>query len=374
MKISVIGPVYPYRGGIAHYTTSLARALGTAGHDVRVVSYRSQYPGFLYPGESDKDPSAAPRRVDAQFLLEPLFPWTWYQTANSIRHAAPDLVLIQWWTTFWAPAYAALGGQLRKRLPVAYLIHNVLPHETKPWDRTMARMALGQGRGFIIQAPHEQAKLEKLLPNALIVSCNHPVYGRFGEEPVSKDTARQQLGLPVGVPLVLFFGIVRPYKGLRHLIEALAQAKVQAHLVVAGEFWEDVGSYRELIQRLGLAGQVTLFDKYIPNEQAHLLFSAADLLAAPYVDGTQSGAVELALGYGLPSIVTEPIAAGIDRTNLQGVQVVPPGNSGMLAEALKSALACASEQAGGQRPAEDDWWRMVKAIEELHSRMTAPAV
>ena len=372
MKISLIGPVYPYRGGIAHYTASLAKALVAAGHDVQVVSYRRQYPAALYPGQSDKDPSLHPIRVEAQFLLDPLYPWTWVETAKCIARSHPDLVLLQWWTTFWAPAYSVLARSLRSRSPVVYLIHNVFPHETKPWDRAMARLALSQGTAYIVQAPHERKKLEQLLPRAMISYCNHPVYGRFGQEPISKQLARGQLGLPPDRPLVLFFGIVRPYKGLKYLMEALAQAKTDAQLVVAGEFWEDVTYYRELIKHLGLAGQVTLIDKYIPNEEAHILFSAADLLVAPYVDGTQSGAVELALGYGLPSIVTEPIMAAIDQSKIGSLQVVPAGNSRALAEALTNAIASLPGWAASQHPAEDDWWRMVEAIEEIGRATVVP--
>lgn len=373
MKISMIGPVYPYRGGIAHYTTSLALALEKAGHDVQVLSFRRQYPAFLYPGQSDKDPSTNPVRVDASFVLDPLYPWTWHEAMKVVARGQPDLLLIQWWTTFWGPAYSWLVRQARQRkVPVVYLIHNVLPHETRRWDRPVARLALSPASGFIIQAPHEQQKLLDLIPGARISYCSHPVYQQMSEDFVPKDTARQRLGLPADQLLFLFFGIMRPYKGLIVLLDALAQLKEPAHLVIAGEFWEDVARYRKQIADLGLSERVTLLDRYIPNEEAHLLFSAADALLAPYVGGTQSGSVELAVGYGLPAIVTDRIAAGISEANLSNMQVVPAGDIPSLAAALaRFARDLPARQAS--RHVSDDWGRMVAAIVNIHADLQGTA-
>ena len=144
MKISMIGPVYPYRGGIAHYTALLAQALLQSGHDLQMISFERQYPAFLYPGESDKDPSANAIHIPARYLLDPLYPWTWQRAVREIRAAGPQLVLFHWWSTFWGPAYAALSHTLRRSTPVVFLIHNVFPHEIKPWDRGLASLALGQ--------------------------------------------------------------------------------------------------------------------------------------------------------------------------------------------------------------------------------------
>ena len=109
MKFVLVGPVYPYRGGIAHYTTMLAQTLAKRGSQFHVVSFRRQYPRWLYPGKSDRDPSQEPLRVNAEYLLDPLYPWTWWQTARRIAEWKPDVVIFQWWTTFWAPAFAALA-------------------------------------------------------------------------------------------------------------------------------------------------------------------------------------------------------------------------------------------------------------------------
>ncbi len=379
MKITLVGPVYPYRGGIAHYNASLAHALAASGHTVRLVSFRRQYPSRLYPGESDKDPSTQPLTYPADYILDPLFPWTWLRAARTIRADRPDIVLFHWWTTFWAPAYTALAWLIRRRIRTSFLIHNVLPHEARAWDRFLARTALHQGNSFIVQAPHEHEKLSTLIPPASkVIETQHPAYKPFSGEPVLKVDARQQLELPEGIPVLLFFGIVRPYKGLRYLVEALAQVSKPVRLVVAGEFWEDIGTYRQQIKSLNLENKVIILNRYIPNEEAHLLFSAADALVAPYIGGTQSGAAGLASGYGLPMIVTDIVAAGLPpestnpspgngSTDSDGyTQIVPSADPGALARAIESLLTSLPDLSS--QPAthpRDDWHRLVDAIVKI---------
>jgi glycosyltransferase involved in cell wall biosynthesis len=366
MKIVLIGPVYPYRGGIAHYTASLSLALQRAGHEVITISFRRQYPAFLYPGKSDKDPSEDPVRVDAEYLLDPLYPWTWTRVAKKILAVQPDMVLIQWWITFWGAAFGTLTRFLRRRVKTVYLIHNVLPHENRVWDRQFARFALGPAAAFIVQAPTQRERLLELLPQAQVHFCNHPVYGRFGKKVISKAEARQYLGLPSDVPVFLFFGIVRPYKGLKYLVDALSRSDKSIHLVVAGEFWENVALYEKQIASLGLTKRVTLLNKYIPNEEAHILFSAADALVAPYVGGTQSGVVELAFGYGLPAVLTDGIASGMADAEIPLVRVVPAGDATALAVAL-SELVGKHTGVPTPPPAHNDWTQMVKTVEAIKS-------
>lgn len=364
----MIGPVYPYRGGIAHYTTALAIALENAGHAVKVFSFKRQYPSFLYPGETDKDPSANPVHLEAEYLLDPLHPWTWRQTAKAILADGSQLVLIQWWTTFWGFAFASLTRQLQKKVKLVFLIHNLLPHESRIWDKWLARMALSRASAFIVQSLSEQKKLLDLIPNARISFCSHPIYQRFNKQIIPQAAARQSLGLPMDQPVVLFFGIVRPYKGLKYLIEAIYLANSQVHLVIGGEFWQDVELFRRQIDSLGLTSRVTLVNKYIPDEEAHLLFSSADVLVAPYVGGTQSGAVELARGYGLPIILSDRIASGVDDLNDHALHVVPAGNVTALATAIDEAVKNLANRAATQIPG-DDWNRMVKIIEQTQARL-----
>jgi glycosyltransferase involved in cell wall biosynthesis len=342
-----------------------------AGHTVQTISFKRQYPKWLYPGISDKDPSQNVHQIDANYVLDPINPFTWWNAANQIAKQKPDLVLIQWWTTFWAPAFAWLSADLRRRkLKVDFIIHNVFPHEQRFYDPWLAKMALSHGRAFIALSEKEQQKLLRLLPGRFVKVCQHPIYTWLNDRKLPKEEARRKLGFPLDRPLLLFFGIVRPYKGLQYLIASMAILKDiniehQPILLVAGEIWGDKLAYREQINRLGLSDCVYLDDRYVPDEEVAVMFSAADMLVAPYVDGTQSGAAELALGFGLPLIMTDIIAEGISKEKLPYIQVVNAGDAKAFAQAIQHVISDSRESNTKLVSADDDWKRLVNTIEDL---------
>ena len=346
VKVALVGPVHPYRGGIAHYTTMLARALAVK-HETLVVSFRRQYPNWLYPGKTDRDPSREPLRVKAEYLLDPLYPWTWWSTANRIASFAPDVVVLQWWTTFWAPAFWVLAALLERRgRKVLFIIHNVLPHEQRPWDAPLARLALRAAHDYLTQTEEEKRRLSLLLPNLRAESvtvCAHPIYGMFAGKGVPAHEARQALGLPEDVPVLLFFGIVRPYKGLKCLIEALGLLRKRGrrlHLVVAGEFWEGKGPYMALLAEQGLSECVTIVDRYIPNEEVAVYFSTCDVVMLPYQQTTQSGVLALAQGFDKP-VIASGLNGQISTTEgTRWLTLVPPADCVALADAIDGFAAC----------------------------------
>jgi glycosyltransferase involved in cell wall biosynthesis len=367
MKINVVGPVYPYRGGIALYTTTLSQKLASAGHSVQTISFKRQYPAWLYPGQSDKDPSLVHEQVPALYLLDPLYIWTWFRTAQQVLSFHPDLVVIQWWTTFWAPALGTLARLLRaKGVRVVFLIHNVMPHETRFWDRWLVRFALGSAEQYIVQADREVNRLRALLPKARIVTTPHPIYS-MPDRNLSMEEVRSKLGLSVNDRVILFFGIVRQYKGLRYLLQAIQILKVKdfhAQLVIAGEFWEPVSEYQQLIETLGISDRVQIHNRYIPNEELPVFFRAADLFAAPYIDATQSGSAKLALGFHLPMVVTRCI---VDQTLADRGDVWQAEERD--AESFASAIQAAFEQYLA-KPKQmeqtlNDWHKIVQVIENL---------
>jgi glycosyltransferase involved in cell wall biosynthesis len=342
-KITLIGPVFPYRGGIAHFTTLLAKQLMDAGHEVQVISFKKQYPAWLYPGESDKDHSPSRLKVPAEYLLSPLNPLSWRKTLRAIRDFQPDQVILPWWVTFWGPAFRhIIAGLKRCKIPVTMLIHNTMPHEARFFDRFLARRTLKGADRFIVMTEKEKHRLKDLLPAADNVRVAPlPIYRDFKEKDQTRTEIRQSLGLPESQPVILFFGFVRPYKGLNILIEALSRLVengVQAHLLTVGEFWEDKAKYLSQITSLGLEEFVHINDNYIPDDDLAPFFKAADLFAAPYVGGTQSAALKTALGFGLPVVATQIIEDDFLKKIPDRCQIVPTGDSHALAEALKSQI------------------------------------
>jgi len=374
MKLALIGPVYPYRGGIAHHTTMLGHALSQR-HELLVISFKRLYPLWLYPGNSDQDPSQASLSITANYILDSLAPWTWWRAFHHIRRFQPDLVIIPWWTTFLAPMTAGLVAALQHvGVRVSVLIHNVLPHDPRLWDTWLTRWALGAGRMFITQTESEKNRLLALFPNVAVKVTPHPIYEMFTEQAIPQSIARQHLNIPADVPIALFFGIVRPYKGLKYLLDAMAQIRDRGghiHLVVAGEFWESRAGYDQQIQDLCLSEHIHFFSHYIPNEDVGLLFSAANVLVAPYVAVTQSGVIKLALGFGLPVLTTrlgemEELQAWVKTGQ---VRLVKPRDANALAEALMAGQSSGwmrdrLPQAAKTPPA-STWNEFVTTLEHL---------
>ena len=372
MKLVVIGPVYPYRGGIAHYTSQLSHALIENGHETHIFSFRRQYPGWLYPGKSDKEPSQPQLQLEAKYTLDPIYPWTWINTSEAIAKLNPDAVVIHWWTTFWAPAFWCLSSLLKKKgFKVIFVIHNVAPHEPLPWDNWLARSVLQFGDAQIVQAANEQERLLSLLPNANSILCPHPIYNQFAYEiKISRNEARNRIMIKQDLPAVLFFGIVRPYKGLKHAIEAISILKAEGipvQLIVAGEFWENITEYEDQIIKMNLSDQIILFDRYIPNEEVGLFFTAADIFIAPYIDGTQSGSVKIALGFNLPIVVTDCVSDDI-LLNSESVQIIPSGDSRALAAAISKFISGGLPKRTRSTYEDDSWKELIAAIEIIVSQ------
>jgi glycosyltransferase involved in cell wall biosynthesis len=372
MQVVLLGPTYPFRGGIAHYTTLLCHHL-RQHHQVEFISFRRQYPTWLFPGRTDQDPSRQPLTVECDRLIEPFNPWTWIQTARRIRELDPDLLLLQWWVPFWAPVWLTIAKLVRRRVRprILFISHNILPHEGGWMDRLLARWVLGQGDTIIVHSKRDRDDARQLLPKAQVHVTALPTYEVFAQQVPSSHEARRVLGIRDDIPLVLFFGFVRPYKGLHYLIGALPQVleQLDVHLLVAGEFWGDDTSYREQIRTLGLDEHVTIVDRYIPNEEVSTYFGAADVVVLPYSDATQSGIVQMAFGFGLPVVTTT--VGGLGESVQDGLTglLVPPMDSDALAAAV---IRYFQEELGpsfrtniqAQRD-RFSWARLVALIEEV---------
>jgi glycosyltransferase involved in cell wall biosynthesis len=367
MKIALVGPVFPYRGGIAHYTALLTTYFQYQ-HETRLYSFKQQYPGWLFPGRSQLDPSGTPLApVTAQRWLIPWWPLSWRRVARDWKAWQPDRVVIQWWVPFMAPMTAWLINRARAEGGQSILIcHNVLPHETSRLDKALARLALSHADRLIVHSSAQQALAQTLLPDRLTLVVPHPSYADFRSTTWNRTRAREELGLTGNV--LLFFGFVRLYKGLLDLLEALPQvvSEIRVMLLVVGEVWGDDAIYRTRIKELGLEAQVQFVNRYVSNDEAAMYFAAADLVVLPYREATGSGVLQLAFGLGAPVVATR--TGGMDEVVEDGVTgfLVEPGDVNGLSRAIarffREDRATSFRTAIANVPARFEWNGLVDAI------------
>lgn len=272
------------------------------GHRVVLYSFSLQYPGFLFPGTTQFTDDPAPEGLLIRTTLNSVWPPTWIATGMAIRKEKPDHVVARFWLPFMAPSTGtALRVARRGGVRTTGLVDNYMPHESRPGDRLLSGYFTGACSDFVAMSKSVQRDLMQRTGKPCRYAP-HPVYDIYGTA-LSSDAARRALHLPQGVPLVLFFGLIRPYKGLDLLLEALGDTP-DVHALIAGEPYGSWAPYQQIIERRGLSGRVHLFTDYIPNQQVHLFFSAADLVVQPYRSATQSGISQIAFHFDKPVIVT----------------------------------------------------------------------
>lgn len=306
MRIVLIGPVYPYKGGIAHYTSLLCQALRRK-HDVRMVSYKMQYPRLLFKREQRDYSNRSFQVEDTQYWINTANPFNLLAVAHRIKKLQPDAVIIQWWHPYFAPCYWILAKLLRK-IPLLITCHNVFPHERFPMDRFLTRLVLKQADGYVVQSHMDEKDLLTIKPNANYVVTPHPTYNAFKIKDMSREEARQRISVGEDVPMLLFFGFVREYKGLKYLLDALPEIRNRIPdimLWVVGDFGDDKDLYMEQIERNDIQKNIRLVEGYVPDQEVEQYFTASDLVVLPYVSATQSGIVQIAYGFEKPVVVTD---------------------------------------------------------------------
>jgi D-inositol-3-phosphate glycosyltransferase len=334
MRIALVGPLHPWRGGIAQYLGLLGEALAERA-EVRGVSFTRQYPEWLFPGKSQLDPTAEAPRFPVARLLDSLNPLSWGRAARHLQDFAPGLVVLKWWLPFFGPAFSGAVGPLRKRgTRVALVCDNLVPHERRLGDDLFTGMMLRQSDGYLVMSDSVERDLDRLKPGAPRRRVPHPLYAQFDRGRWTRDTARAHLGLDGEV--AVFFGYVRPYKGLDVLLQAWPKVRERrpVTLVVGGEFYEDPAPYRALADAGGGEPGVRFLDRYLPDEEVEALFKAADVVVLPYRSATQSGVTHVAYALGVPVIITD--VGGLAETVRHGETglVVPPEDPQALADAV----------------------------------------
>lgn len=336
MKIAMIGPVHPYKGGIAHYTDLLCRALREDGNEVQLYSFKFQYPKLLYKKPQKDMKSSGFGTNDADFCIHTLNPFNWIRVADRIKKQKPELIILQWWHPYFAPCFWSICKLLRRE-KILFVCHNVFPHERFPLDRLLTKWTLGCGRYFITQSKMDARDLLSVKHDAVYRVTPHPTYGMFCKQGMSMQKAREQLQIDQGQRALLFFGFVRKYKGLQYLLEAMKLLKerdFKVQLWVVGDFGEDKDEYVEQIRRFEIGDQVQMVEGYVPDDEVEKYFAASDLVVLPYLSATQSGIVQIAFGFEKPVLVTEVGGLPDVVTNGKTGYVVEPRSAEMIAEAI----------------------------------------
>jgi len=326
--VVIVGPVPPYRAGIAYCTKRLAEELGAP-----VLSFKRQFPKFLYPGGDDVD-ATLPRFENARFLLDIINPWTWIRGAILLRRRKPDAVILVWWVWVWALPYLTLLALLPKRTRVILQCHNIGDKEPAAWKRWLTNRVLKRGDVLVVHAKTEAEDAARRVPGARIVTTFLPVHELGGAIPTRAD-ARRALGLRGNV--ALFFGHVRPFKGLDIALRAWRLLASDVTLVVAGEaWWKGEAEYRELAKGLD---RVRFDFRYIPDAEIATYFAAADVVLAPYRIEAQSGVALTAFHFARPVIATT--VGGLPEIIEEGGNgmLVPPEDPGALAAAIDGFFA-----------------------------------
>ena len=315
MKVIIIGPAWPLRGGLASFDQRLCKAFLEDGHSCSIYSFSLQYPRFLFPGTTQYSSDPPPEDIKIYAAINSVNPVNWFLTGRKLKRQAPDLIVVRYWLPFMGPALGTILRRIRKngKSRIIAITDNVLPHEKRPGDRLFTKYFLRSCDAFVTMSDAVMDDLRKFESTKPARRVIHPLYDNFGEI-ISRNAARQylneklQLNIGEGEKIILFFGFIRKYKGLDILLRAMAEPVMKIsgiRLLIAGEFYEDSNSYLKLIEELKIGNQLILKTDFIPDGEVKYYLCAADAVIQPYRHATQSGVTPLAYHFEKPMIVTD---------------------------------------------------------------------
>lgn len=334
MKIVVLGTAWPYRGGIALFNERLAREFQKENDEVITYTFTLQYPSFLFPGKTQYSEEPAPQDMNIVRKVSSVNPFNWIKVGRELKKMAPDLIVIGFWLPFMAPCLGTIARIARKngRTKVVSVVHNIVPHEHRIGDKMFATYFCNSVDGFVAMSDsvlNDLTLFDSVKPR---VFCRHPLYDNFGKQ-VDREDALSELGLDTNNRYMLFFGLIRDYKGLDIMLKAYADSRLRkmgVKLIVAGEFYNNAEKYFELEKELGLEGEVIWHREFVPDSKVRYYFGAADIIVQPYKSATQSGVTQIAYHFEKPMIVT----------NVGGLaEIVPNGKAGYVVEPDEKEIA-----------------------------------
>ena len=303
MRIAILSCFYPFRGGIAQFNANLSLELGKSSV-VKAFNFSRQYPDILFPGKTQyvtPEDEAVP--VESEAVLDTANPLTWISTARKIREWKPDILIMRYWMSWFAPSLGYVARHAGKGCRVIAILDNVVPHEPRFFDTPFTKYFLKGCDGFVTMCDAVSGDLLRLRPDARFMMRNHPLYSHFGEK-LPRLEAEERLGLKHGRKNILFFGLIRHYKGLDILLEAFSGLGEEYQLIIAGEPYGSFTPYQEIIDKIPGRDRIHIFPHYIKDSEVRDYFSAADVTVLPYRSATQSGISSVSYHFEVPMIVT----------------------------------------------------------------------
>ncbi len=304
MKIAILSCFYPYRGGISQFNACLYGEL-SKNHVVKAFNFKRQYPEFLFPGKTQfvtDDDEAVP--VESVSLLDTANPFSYRTTYRKIREWGPDVLIVRYWMSYFAPSLGYITRKMKKHCKVVSILDNVIPHEQRFFDTPLTKYFLKGSTGHVTLCEAVAKDLLEMKPKAPYTVIQHPLYSHFGER-IPREKAEKKLGLAPGKKNILFFGLIRHYKGLDILLEAFGKLSEDYQLIIAGEPYGSFSPYSDIISRLPGKGRIFMNLKYIRDSEVTDYFSAADIAVLPYRSATQSGISSVSYHFEVPMIVTD---------------------------------------------------------------------
>lgn len=305
MKVIIVGPAYPIRGGLSVIDEAMCRAFKQSGYKASIVTFKMQYPRFLFPGKTQVADGPPPEGLNIYVWMNSINPFNWINVAQKINKLKPDFLIFRQWIPFMAPCFGTITRFLDKQIKVLSVVDNLYPHEKRPFDKILTNYFINKCDGFITFSKTVKAQLEELSFQNVIYTP-HPIDDNLGVK-VEKNEACEYLKLDRSVNYVLFFGLVRKYKGLDLLLKSFAYPKIRElgiKLLVVGEFYDDPQNYYTIIESNKLSDLVNVTNQFVPVTDVKYYFSAADLVAQTYHSATQSGITQIAYNFDCPMLVT----------------------------------------------------------------------
>jgi glycosyltransferase involved in cell wall biosynthesis len=309
MKIAIIGTSHPYRGGLTAYNERLAVELQREGHAVTIYTFTLQYPGFLFPGKTQYSEEDGPDNLNILRCINSINPLNWLSVGNRIKRQKPDLIIIKYWLPFMGPCFGTILRRIKKNRhsKIISIVDNIIPHESKIGDKVFTRYYVTPVDGFVAMSQNVLEDIKQFDKSKPRILSPHPLFDNFGNR-VARDKALGKLGLDPACRYILFFGLVRAYKGLDLLLEAFADIRFRdgkIKLIIAGEYYSDKTVYTDLIKKYSLEKDIIQIDKFIQDSEVKYFFSACDLVVQPYKSATQSGITQIAYHFNKPMVVTD---------------------------------------------------------------------